>query len=218
MSIYKKRTRSKNYRKIYEQHYGPIPNDEDGRTFEIHHIDGNPENNSKENLVALTIQEHYDIHYSQGDFNACQLIAAQRMNKTPEELSELARFLALKQIEDGTHHWLKRVDGSSVSSDRVKNGTHNFLGGEIQRQTHQRMKDDGTHFSQRESVKKQLSEASTKLMADGVLHKLNYEELIKSGRHPSQIKKTCSHCGKTCSINMFARFHGDKCKFKISDA
>jgi len=26
------------YRKIYEQHYGPIPVDSDGRTYEIHHI------------------------------------------------------------------------------------------------------------------------------------------------------------------------------------
>lgn len=33
----------------------------------------------------------------------------------------------------------------------------------------------------------------------------------EDGTHPSQIKKTCSYCGVTCSINMFSRFHGDKC-------
>ena len=33
------------YRKIYEQHHGPIPIDESGRTYDIHHIDGNHFNN-----------------------------------------------------------------------------------------------------------------------------------------------------------------------------
>ena len=39
-----------NYRKIYEQHYGPIPKDTDGRSYEIHHIDGNHNNNDINNL------------------------------------------------------------------------------------------------------------------------------------------------------------------------
>ena len=32
-----------NYRKIYEKVYGPIPREDNGRSFEIHHIDGNKE-------------------------------------------------------------------------------------------------------------------------------------------------------------------------------
>ena len=35
---------------------------------------------------------------------------------------------------------------------------------------------------------------------------------LKNGKHPSQIKKTCKHCKKTISSNMFARYHGDNCK------
>jgi hypothetical protein len=35
------------YRKIYEQNYGHIPKDSAGRTYEIHHIDGNHKNNMK---------------------------------------------------------------------------------------------------------------------------------------------------------------------------
>jgi hypothetical protein len=31
------------------------------------------------------------------------------------------------------------------------------------------------------------------------------------GTHPSQIKKKCQFCGTTCSVNMFTRFHGNKC-------
>lgn len=46
-----------NYRKIYESHYGKIPNG-----YHIHHIDGNPFNNSIENLKCVTAEEHSQIH------------------------------------------------------------------------------------------------------------------------------------------------------------
>jgi hypothetical protein len=35
-----------NYRKIWEDHYSSIPKDENEISYHIHHIDGNPENNS----------------------------------------------------------------------------------------------------------------------------------------------------------------------------
>ena len=70
------------YRKIYKRHYGPIPKDNQGRTYDIHHKDGNRSNNSIDNLVALSIQEHYDIHYSQGEYGACYAISV-RMRSTP---------------------------------------------------------------------------------------------------------------------------------------
>jgi hypothetical protein len=54
-----------NYRKIWESIYGPIPKDVQGRTFDIHHIDGNRKNNSIENLVCLSIEDHYKIHLKQ---------------------------------------------------------------------------------------------------------------------------------------------------------
>ena len=57
-----------NYRKIWEYHNGKIPVDENGRSFEIHHLGGNRENNDLSNLHACSIQEHYDIHLMQKDF------------------------------------------------------------------------------------------------------------------------------------------------------
>lgn len=54
-----------NYRKIWENTYGPIPKDPKGRTFDIHHIDGNRNNNNIENLVCLSIEDHYKIHLRQ---------------------------------------------------------------------------------------------------------------------------------------------------------
>jgi len=54
-----------NYRKLWEQNYGPIPKDETGRTYDIHHIDGNRKNNSLDNLICLSIEDHYKIHLKQ---------------------------------------------------------------------------------------------------------------------------------------------------------
>lgn len=113
-----------NYRKIYENHYGSIPKEEDGRTYEIHHIDGNHSNNDPSNLVAITIQEHYNIHYAQHDYYACYLIANQRMNKTPQEISDLAKANVKKQLESGKHPGKKRADGSCNAVNQLKNGTH----------------------------------------------------------------------------------------------
>jgi hypothetical protein len=93
---------STNYRKIYEEHHGLIPKEPNGRSYEIHHIDGDHNNNSPNNLVAVTLQEHYDIHFSQKDYGAC-LMMSYRMNLTPEEMSALGRLKAYKQIEEGNN-------------------------------------------------------------------------------------------------------------------
>ena len=88
MSIYRKNTY---HRKIYEDHYGPIPKDSDGRSYEIHHIDGNHNNDDITNLLCVSIQEHYNIHYSQGNYKAC-LIMSDRMKISSEEKSKLAKI------------------------------------------------------------------------------------------------------------------------------
>ena len=44
------------YRKIWTNANGPIPVDSDGRTFHIHHVDGNRDNN--EFLVNTVTQTH----------------------------------------------------------------------------------------------------------------------------------------------------------------
>jgi hypothetical protein len=81
--------RSSIYRKIWEEHNGKIPVDDKGRTFEIHHIDGNRNNNDISNLLCVSIEEHYAIHLRQGDWNAC-LRMSERMNLTQEQKTELA--------------------------------------------------------------------------------------------------------------------------------
>lgn len=129
------------YRKIYEQFHGPIPKDSEGRSYEIHHIDGDRKNNDISNLKCVSIQEHYDIHYSQGDWGACLRIA-QRMDITPNQKAELSRKIQLDKVEKGTHQFLGERNPSKI---RVKNGTHHFIGGEIIGQISRKRVSDGTH-------------------------------------------------------------------------
>jgi len=86
---------TKKHRKIYIENYGPIP---DG--YDIHHIDGNHSNNDPKNLKAVSLQEHYDIHYKQGDYAAAHRIA-QRMNMTKEEISKISSLAATKANKEG---------------------------------------------------------------------------------------------------------------------
>lgn len=104
---------SYHYRKIWETTNGTIPKDEFGRSYEIHHKDGNRENNELENLICVTIQEHYDIHYKQGDYGACVMIA-KRMDMPPEYLSEIPRGKkrpGIGGVKKGTPAWNKGKSG-----------------------------------------------------------------------------------------------------------
>ena len=198
------------YRKIYENHNGPIPKDETGRTYDIHHIDGNRKNNKPENLKAVTIQEHYDIHYTQRDWSACHRIAS-KMNLSHEHLSELSKLHNKKMVEngthpwlsgeaqrksnqdrleDGTHHLLRRPDGSSQTKDRVTNGTHHWLGGE---QVRARVESGTHHWLGGELQSKQIEE----------------------GTHPTQQEWKCEYCDKVGKgRSNYHRYHGMNCKKK----
>lgn len=205
-----------NHRDIYKKHFGSIPKDKDGRPMDIHHVDGNHNNNDITNLKLVTIQEHYDIHYAQGDWGACNLIGS-RLNLTPEERTILSSRQAKERVASGTHHLLKRPDGSSISSDKVKNGTHHFLNcGENTRRRNLERVEDGTNPFLGGEIQRNLAK---KLVAEGKHHFLGgsiNQKMLAEGRHTSQIKKTCEHCSKSISINMFHRWHGDNCKNKKS--
>ena len=78
------------YRKIWESVYGAIPKDEEGFSFEIHHIDGNHSNNNIENLKLVSIKEHLKIHLEQEDWFAAALIA-KRIGLGPDYSSSLQK-------------------------------------------------------------------------------------------------------------------------------
>ncbi len=121
------------YRKIYEDHNGPIPSDDSGRTYEIHHINGNRLDNSIDNLLCVSITDHYQIHFKQGDWAACSAIAL-RMKLSPSELSAKLSRLAIdnnaEKIENGTHHF-QRKGKDHHSYDSTVYAFENISTGEV---------------------------------------------------------------------------------------
>jgi hypothetical protein len=185
-----------NYRKIYEQNNGPIPKDTDGRSYEIHHIDGNHNNNDINNLKLVTIHEHYDIHYAQGDYGACHAMAI-RLKKTPKEISELARLSNQKRVQENNHNFIGGDIQREHNKRRVKNRTHHFVGDtnpaiiRVKEKTHHLLKrPDGSSIC---------------------------SDNVKNGKHATQKKWICPHCGlegKNASAGK--RWHFDNCKSVIS--
>lgn len=197
------------YRKIYENHNGPIPKDEDGRTYDIHHIDGNRKNNTIENLVAVSIQDHYDIHFSQGDWAACHRLAA-KMKLSPEIISCLAKQNARNQIETGTHPFVG--DGSLQTKNnliRIKEGTHNFIGNSNPSTA---MIKSGTHHFLNSEFQRQVNITRINNGTHHLLGPAHNKKRMENGTHPSQTKKVCEHCNKTVDLPNFSRWHGNNCK------
>jgi hypothetical protein len=112
-----------NYRKIYEQYNGPIPCDDFGRTYEIHHLDNDHKNNNPSNLIAITIQEHFDIHYSQKDYWEAFMIA-KRMKLSPDQISDISKKVQQRRVEDGTHPFLGGDMQRHHAIRRVQDGSH----------------------------------------------------------------------------------------------
>jgi hypothetical protein len=85
---------SKNYVRLWEKHHGKkVAPDK-----EIHHIDGNRKNNSPENLLEVTIEDHLKIHENQHDHGAVQAILI-RMSRSAETIEKIKKAASLHQQE-----------------------------------------------------------------------------------------------------------------------
>lgn len=130
-----------NYRRIWESHFGPIPSDDSGRPYEVHHLDGDRNNNDISNLICVSIEDHYRIHHDQGDWGSAGAVL-RRINNPQDHntLSHLSKKSNQERIEKGTHNFLKEnrsdILGNEFNSTtayetarrRVESGTHNFIG------------------------------------------------------------------------------------------
>ena len=123
------------------------------------------------------------------------------MNLSPDELSKMNSYLQKQRVLDGTHHLLKRPDGSSLASDRVKAGTHHLLSGDIQRASNKRRIEEKTH----------------NFLGSDFASKRN-ATLLKNGGHTSQRKICCLKCHAEVTINTFTQHTASsKCKAKSND-
>jgi len=224
-----------NYRKIWEEAYGPIPYDDDGRKMEIHHKDGDRNNNDLSNLMLITISEHYNIHYEQDDWAACQSII-NRMNVSPREKSKICSELAKKRVAEGTHHFL---DPEFIKQDSIRKSIRNtgfgnpMYGKTVSEATakklsesHKKRIEQGIHHLQSEDHKNRMRIKANEELANGT-HVFQQEENIKKAQNihqqmlankthpfnssnridPNKIKKWCEVCNKEVTLPVFGRFH-----------
>lgn len=203
------------YRKIYQSHVGPIPRDELGRSYEIHHIDGNRQNNSLENLKCVSLQEHFDIHFSQGDWGACHRIGA-KLKLTFEELSNISKKCQHERISNGTHHLLGGSIQRRASQQAVQEGRHPFQG---DRNPNKRRVAAGTHQWQdkekaSQRARKRIQEKNHPFVS-GDLQRKTVGQMIADGTHPSQTIRTCDKCGKTGKGPVMLKYHFERCKPKF---
>jgi hypothetical protein len=87
-----------------------------------------------------------------------------------------------KLVAEGTHNLLRRTDGTSVASDRVKAGTHHFVDPEWKKQ-------HGVKHS--EWIKQQIEK--------GDYHLINH--------NPAKIRVSCIVCQKETNNMGLSRFH-----------
>ena len=148
------------HRKIYEQHYGAIP---DG--YHIHHKDGVHANNDVNNLQCVTAQEHYNIHKAQGDYGACwALMVTGHISVTPEERAMLVSKQQKELVKQGKHPWMKREDGTSLSYDRREETS------QIVSEAQKKLVESGKHHMLKENRDVAMNEKISKS------HKKKYED------------------------------------------
>jgi hypothetical protein len=145
----------KSYRRIWIQANGPIPKDEKGRSYEIHHINGNRADNRLQNLQCIPIEEHYKIHLQQGDYGAAFRIA-QRLDIPADIKSELMRKSNKLRLEKGTHSFLRddvRKKSQATIVDNIKQGKHGLQNKATQDKAIQAKRGKFTHADLSEHVK-----------------------------------------------------------------
>jgi hypothetical protein len=188
-----------NYRKLWKEYHGiNIPKDEQGRSYEIHHLDGNHSNNSIENLICVSIEEHRKIHSEQGEKGAANLIA-DRLDKVYErgwQHSEETRR-RMSESHKGLNTWSK---GKPNPQKTVQCPHCREIGGQSGMVRY--------HFDN--CLRKPGNETITRTVS----------ERFKESRRKPKSKITipqqvvCEHCNKKGGPRAMKRWHFDNCKYK----
>lgn len=108
------------YRKIWEQYNNAciLPG------MHIHHVDGNRNNNELSNLKLCSPEEHYWIHYNQGDYGAASLIMKHNIKGYWGDAASL--YLKQKHKEfkendpEGYSEWQRRRSLGKKRTDEQK--------------------------------------------------------------------------------------------------
>lgn len=226
---------SMKYRKIWEKANGKIPVDEKGRSYEIHHIDGNRNNNSLENLQCLSIEEHYKIHLEKGDYAAANLIA-ERSNKPVIE-GFTGNRKGAKLTEEHKQALIKSRLGHRASEETRKKISNSLKGRKSKKpgkkrnphseETKRKMSEKRRGKVPSEEVKQKMRESkkkSTYRHSKEVLEKIKLKnrgqkrsqetklKISNAKKGKTQQKVVCPFCKKEGGISIMKRHHFVNCK------
>ena len=191
-----------------------------GRTYDIHHIDGNVQNNDISNLIALSVHDHYLLHVKQEDWYAAKRLA-ERLSRTQEEISKLAseaarkllaegknmlkkwhedhpdfrRELQKQRIASGEHSWTTdehRENTSKRQKEKVNNNTHHLLGGVIQR----RLVANGTHHLLGGEIQRKTNRKRVENRSHNFLGSHTNAKRMEDGTHQNCKIHTCPQIGR----------------------
>lgn len=173
---------SSTYRRIYERHHSIclLPG------IEIHHIDLNKDNNTIDNLLAVTTEEHYRIHEGLEDWGACKAISL-RMSLSFEDMSKMSK----KMWQSNPPGRLPVTDGTTTKQLKTEDDVEQFL---VDNPTWRR--------GRAIAVDSDFLNTGRKRM--------------QSGTHIMLQKSTCPHCSKEGNAVIMKRWHFDNCKLKMS--
>lgn len=182
--------RSSSYRNVYRKYFGEVPRDSQGRAYDIHHEDGDRHNNDPMNLLAVSIETHFWIHWLMGDVKGYTAIAI-RMKQSPIDLSEAASRRELEKVAAGRHHF----QGSDLNDRLKREGRHPFVGGLQSSKNARKLVAEGRHpFSgghiQRKSNAERIANGTHNLLGGAIVRKQ-----FAQGTHNFQKRGKCGACG-----------------------
>lgn len=121
-----------NYRKVWEE----FNNEKIPPGYHIHHIDGNHNNNNPSNLLCVSPEEHWRIHYEQGDIvalygrfiqgasDAGKIGGSKGKGKVISEKQRKRHSEKLKEIyKERGSSWNKGRKCSDETKERISNAT-----------------------------------------------------------------------------------------------
>jgi hypothetical protein len=208
-----------------------FPKDSQGRSFEVHHVDGNRANNTKDNLILVSIAEHYAIHEFQQDWGACARMA-HRMGLSPKDTSRLCSLAQLKRFSnpaerekaslgmkgrkanENQRKALNRTGKKSSAEHRAKISIANTGKKRSEEQLEaMRQRKLGTKASEATKLKMSLARKGKPIIWN--LQNQTPEANAKRSATMKAVKwetHTCPHCQTVGKSNAMKRWHFDNCK------
>jgi hypothetical protein len=176
-----------NYRWVWEKNFGPIPKDENGVSYQIHHIDGNRANNDLSNLMCISLEEHIEIHKKQKDWASVAFLEQMKGRKATG--------------------WKHSDETKKKLSELLKKGVTGMKGKTHSDDTKRKMSDAKIGIVFSEEHKQKLSESKKKNPTSYWKGKSRKGMVVN---HPIL---TCPHCGKVGKgESAMNKWHFDNCK------